>query len=131
MKYTGDKRLMRAAKALEWAVRWFFHMWATRDGSCRWESYSEWRRYLTTWTTRKAYGNGAFDERFIHGTITGINWLLGLWYGIELTPLEQWLLKKMFRQPRHQEKEEPLPEPEEAIRPWRYWHWTPYCKVGG
>jgi len=127
MSFENDKRLMQAAKELEWAVRWYFHMWASRyDGEAgRWESYSEWRRYLKTWTMRKAYGDGVFSGHFINNTITGSDWLLERWCGVKLTWFEKFLLRRMFRCYRPQTKE-PKPKQEEPTRPWRFWHWEPY-----
>ena len=128
MDEKADKRLERAADFLEWAIRWFFHMFATKDHRERWDSYSQWRSYLKSfrsWKTDESEGYFV-DPIFPGRTVEGIDWLCNSWFGFSLTEREKGQLWEMIASRR---KTKNFPAQYyingEHVTPRSFRHWAP------
>lgn len=99
--YKEDPRLVKAADKLGWAIRWFYHMWVTKENQNRWTSRSKWKKYLDTGGWNHALHLKMWDEGFNHDlpkrTVDGIAWLVNRWFGRSLTLEERNQLIEMLK----------------------------------
>lgn len=103
MTHTSRQDVLDAAKSLQYAIRWFFHMWVTffTGSGTRWD-YGYWRgKIIVRWEDYREHPwisphKSLEDSYFIGNIIGGTEFLTHQWFGFRLSRVQKWLLKRLL-----------------------------------
>jgi hypothetical protein len=87
-----DPELEQAADDLQYAIRWFFHMWASRHDKRRWDK-TKWTEYMLGLSH---HGDGSLPYSFERYYPVN-NWPKQEWFWKSCKEGTQWLIKRWFQ----------------------------------